>query len=420
MRRLAYSLLLYALVPWALMHLWWRSRRQPEYRHHVAERFGRYDVAPLQPLIWIHAVSVGETRAAQPLVDAFARHHPDHRILLTHTTPTGRATGEQLFGDRVSRAYLPYDLPFAVARFLEHFQPRLGVLLETEIWFNLVHACGQRDVPLFLVNARLSERSARGYGRLATLTRTALNALRGIGAQSNADALRLQSLGAHGVEVTGNLKFDIAPPDAMVTRGTELRRLFGNSRMILLAASTREGEEALLLDALQPLATRGVLLVIVPRHPQRFDEVARLLDGRGLRWQRRSQGETIAPDTVVVLGDSMGEMFAYYGACDVAFVGGSLVPLGGQNLIEACAMGTPVLVGPHTFNFAEVTTLAEAAGAAIRVPDADQLVTEAGRLLADPSARERMRAQALSFAEAHRGATARTLQLIESRWSRSR
>lgn len=420
MRRLAYTIVMFALIPAALLHLWWRSRRQPEYLQHVGERFGRYRLEVRRPLIWIHAVSVGETRAAEPLVQAFARKYPEHRILLTHTTPTGRATGEQLFGDRVTRAYLPYDLPFAIERFLDHFRPEAGVLMETEIWFNLAHACSRGNIPLFLLNARLSERSARGYGRLAHLTRTALRSLRGIGAQSAADAARLQALGATGVEITGNLKFDIAPPESMVTLGVELRRMFGTTRPVLLAASTREGEEPVVLDALARLGVDNALLVLVPRHPQRFDEVARLLDERGLRWQRRSRGEPTAPDTQVVLGDSMGEMFAYYGACDVAFVGGSLLPLGGQNIIEACAMGTPVLIGPHTFNFAEASELAVAAGAARRVVDAGQLAAEARRLLTDPVMHDGMREQALAFAEAHRGATARTLHLIESRWPRAR
>lgn len=419
MRRLLYTFALYLLVPGALWHLWRRSRRQPEYLEHVGERFGRYSFEVAGPVIWIHAVSVGETRAAEPLVKALAERHPDHRILLTHTTPTGRATGEQLFGDRVSRAYLPYDLPFAVNRFLDHFQPRAGILMETEIWFNVAHACAARDIPLFLVNARLSARSARGYGRLAVLTKAALRSLRGIAAQTEADAERLTALGAGAIEITGNLKFDVAPSAEMEARGRELRRLFGSSRPILLAASTREGEEALVLDAFEQIDIAGMLLVIVPRHPQRFDEVARLLDARGLKWQRRSTAEPVSADTRIVLGDSMGEMFAYYGACDVAFIGGSLLPLGGQNLIEACAMGKPVLIGPHTFNFSEATDLAVDAGAAIRVADPAQLATQAARLLNDESLRNAMSTAAAAFAATHRGATARTLQLIETRWSRA-
>lgn len=419
MRRLLYTLALYLLVPGALWHLWRRSRRQPEYLEHVGERFGRYSFEVAGPVIWIHAVSVGETRAAEPLVKALAERHPDHRILLTHTTPTGRATGEQLFGDRVSRGYLPYDLPFAVNRFLDHFRPRAGILMETEIWFNVAHACAARDIPLFLVNARLSERSARGYGRLAVLTKAALRSLRGIAAQTEADAERLTALGAGSIEITGNLKFDVAPSAEMEARGRELRSLFGSSRPILLAASTREGEEALVLDAFEQIDIAGMLLVVVPRHPQRFDEVARLLDARGLKWQRRSTAEPVSADTRIVLGDSMGEMFAYYGACDVAFIGGSLLPLGGQNLIEACAMGKPVLIGPHTFNFSEATDLAVDAGAAIRVTDPAQLATQAARLLNDESLRNAMSTAAAAFTATHRGATARTLQLIEARWSRA-
>ena len=419
MRRLLYTLALYLLVPGALWHLWRRSRRQPEYLEHVGERFGRYSFEVDGPVIWIHAVSVGETRAAEPLVKALAERHPDHRILLTHTTPTGRATGEQLFGDRVSRAYLPYDLPFAVNRFLDHFQPRAGILMETEIWFNVAHACAARDIPLFLVNARLSARSARGYARLAVLTKAALRSLRGIAAQTEADAERLTALGAGAIEITGNLKFDVAPSAEMEARGRELRSLFGSSRPILLAASTREGEEALVLDAFEQIGIAGMLLVVVPRHPQRFDEVARLFDARGLKWQRRSTAEPVSADTRIVLGDSMGEMFAYYGACDVAFIGGSLLPLGGQNLIEACAMGKPVLIGPHTFNFSEATDLAVDAGAAIRVADPAQLATQAARLLNDESLRNAMSTAAAAFAATHRGATARTLQLIEARWSRA-
>lgn len=420
MRRFLYTLALYLLVPGALWHLWRRSRKQPEYLEHVGERFGRYRFEIAAPLIWIHAVSVGETRAAEPLVKAFSERYPDHRILLTHTTPTGRATGEQLFGDRVARAYLPYDLPFAVNRFLDHFAPSIGVLMETEIWFNVAHACAKRQVPLFLVNARLSERSARGYGRLAGLTRAALRSLRGIAAQTQADAGRLSALGATGVEITGNLKFDIAPSGEMESRGRELRALFGPSRPILLAASTREGEEPLVLDAFERIGIPDVLLVIVPRHPQRFDEVARLLDARGLKWRRRSTGDTVPADVRAVLGDSMGEMFAYYGACDVAFIGGSLLPLGGQNLIEACAMGRPVLIGPHTFNFSEATDLAVEAGAAVRVADSAELGAQAALMLSDAALRDRMSSAAAAFAAAHRGATARTLQLIESRWSRAR
>ena len=421
MRRTLYSLLLHLLAPGALIHLWWRGRKQPAYREHIAERFGRYRLPrPFTQPIWVHAVSVGETRAAEPLVLALRQRHPDHQILLTHTTPTGRATGEQLFGAGVLRIYLPYDLPFAVRGFLDRFDPAVGILMETELWPNLAAACKQRGTPLFLANARLSMRSARRYARVAALARDVLASLTGVAAQTRADADRLTALGAMHPIVTGNLKFDIEPLAAMVALGRELRARFGASRPVLLAASTREGEEEIVLDAWQDTAADDALLVIVPRHPQRFGEVAGLLDRRGLRWVRRSDAGPVGIDVAVVLGDSMGEMTAYYSACDVAFVGGSLLPLGGQNLIEACAVGTPVLIGPHTFNFEEATALAIEAGAARRVADGPDLGRTAAALLSDPAQRDGMSAAARAFATAHRGATARTVALIESGWSPTR
>ena len=276
MNRLAlavYRLVLRALVPAALLHLWWRGRRQPAYRLHIAERFGRYEGARPQRCLWIHAVSVGETRAAQPLVKKLAERYPDHRILMTHTTPTGRETGESLFGDTVARIYLPYDLPGAVASFMDHFRPAMGILMETELWPNLTMAAARRGIPVFLVNARLSEKSARGYRRMARLTRMTLGHLAGIAAQTPADAQRLQSLGARTVEIAGNLKFDIEPPRSAREQGQRLRHLFGTARPVFLAASTREGEELLLLSSLSRLQPRDALFVIVPRHPQRFADV---------------------------------------------------------------------------------------------------------------------------------------------------
>src|SRR3989304_4536397 len=236
---------------------------------HIGERFGFYTVRSDRPVIWLHAVSVGETRATQSLVRRLQEAYPNHQILLTHTTPTGRAAGEQLYGDSVLRVYLPYDYPFAVSRFLRHFKPQLGILMETEIWFNLIHACRATGVPLLLLNARLSEKSARGYARFARLTRDALSELAAVAAQTTDDAARLASLGAKNVSVTGNLKFDIEPPPAMLELGRQLRAQFGAARKVFLAASTRDGEEALLLDALQQVHIPGLLLVIGPRHPQR-------------------------------------------------------------------------------------------------------------------------------------------------------
>jgi 3-deoxy-D-manno-octulosonic-acid transferase len=448
--RLVYTLLLGLATPLILARLAWRARKQPAYLRHVGERFGFYRQKPSRPLIWLHAVSVGETRAAEPLVKALATAHPRHQILLTHMTPTGRETSEQLFGERVLRCYAPYDLPGCAARFLRHFRPRVGVLLETELWPNLIHVSRKAGVPLYLVNARLSERSARGYARFAGLTREALGGLTAIGAQTDADAQRLKQLGAREVTVTGNLKFDRGPSARDLELGRYLRGLFGaevvhhpgasrypsserrgelttapslerapllgqegshRARAVVLAASTREGEEELVLDAAAGLP-EDVLIVIVPRHPQRFDDVARLLERRGSKFQRRSENRPIAADTRFVLGDSMGELFAYYAACDVAFIGGSLLPLGGQNLLEACAAGKPVLIGPHTFNFAEATRLAVEAGAAIQVKDTAELATTLAALLADETKQSRMGAAGRALMLEHQGATGRTLALL--------
>lgn len=412
--RVFYTALLCLLIPLGLAKLLLRSLRQPEYLHHMAERFACYHrPRPAEPVLWLHCVSVGETHAAIPLVNALRQHYPGYRILLTHATPSGRATGEQLFGGAVERVYLPYDLPGMVARFLGHFRPRLGLILETEVWFNLIEACARHGIPLLLVNARLSEKSARGYARFGALVSQCLHRLTAVAAQTEADAARLRALGALRVAVTGNLKFDVTPPAEAAALGAQLRRLFGPTRAVFLAASTRDGEETLILDAVAAAKVPGLLTVIVPRHPQRFDEVARLLERRGLRYVRRSANLPAQAGVDVVLGDSMGEMFGYYGACDLAFIGGSLLPLGGQNLIEACVMGRPVLIGPHTFNFAEASMQAVACGAARRVQDVAELAAALRQLLADATARQAMAEAGLAFAAANRGATRRTLAIIE-------
>jgi 3-deoxy-D-manno-octulosonic-acid transferase len=411
--RLAYTLAVFLLLPIALLYLLLRSRRQPGQFKHLAERFGFYSPRGGAPLIWVHAVSVGETRAAEPLVRGLRTRYPRHRILITHMTSTGRETGVALFGEEVERCYLPLDYPAAVARFLDHFRPQAGILMETELWPNLIHGMRARTIPLFLVNARLSAKSHAAYRKFGALARASLSSMKRVAAQGADDARRLADLGAGDVRVTGSLKFDIAPPAAQLELGRAFRREVGEGRPVLVAGSTREGEEALLLDVLPRIGVAGLLLAIVPRHPQRFNEVARLLEARGIRYQRRSSGEPVAAETRVVLGDSMGEMFAYYAASDIAFVGGSLVPLGGQNLIEACAAGKPVLVGPSNYNFSEATERAVEAGAAIRVADAEALGREITRLLRDPDELRRMSEAAIAFAEAHRGATARVLELIE-------
>ena len=408
----AYTLLLWLLLPYVFFHLLWRGRKQPEYLNHIPERFGIFSFKSNKPFIWLHTVSVGETRAAASLIKRISESYPDHQLLLTHTTPTGRATSEQLYGDKVIRVYLPYDYPYAVHRFLRHFQPRIGILLETEIWFNLIHSCHISQIPLLLLNARLSENSFKSYARFSNLIRKGLGELHTISAQTTDDAVRLRFLGAENVSIMGNLKFDIEPPHAMIELGKHLRTFFGVERKIFLAASTREGEEILILSELKEIQIPNLLTIIVPRHPQRFNEVASLIENGGFKFQRRSSNETIHPDTQIVLGDSMGEMFAYYASCDAAFIGGSLLAFGGQNLIEASAVGKPVLIGPHTYNFDLASQLATECGAARRVTDAQELVVAVKDLFSAPEKMKAMSAAGLNFVKSNQGATEKALLLV--------
>jgi 3-deoxy-D-manno-octulosonic-acid transferase len=410
MNRFVYSLILFLALPFVPLKLLWRGIKQPAYRSHWNERFGFYNVKISKPVIWLHCVSVGETRAAEPLVKALQLQYPNHQILLTHGTPTGREASEALFADSVQRVYLPYDVPFAVKHFLAHFQPNIGLILETELWFNLLAACKQRQIPVLLLNARLSEKSASGYAKLGKLATEGLQNLSAIAAQTTDDASRLQALGASNISVAGNLKFDVKPPADAVDKGLQLRKLF-NDKPVFLAASTREGEEALILDAVKDLA---ILTLIVPRHPQRFDEVAALLKQRGIAFQRKStlNNTSLQPNIDAVLGDSMGELFSYYAACDFTFIGGSLLAYGGQNLIEAAMMGKPILLGEHTFNFADASNNALAAGAALRVKDATELNKKIEFLLHNKSAIIAMQKAALTFSAASQGATVRMMQLI--------
>ena len=419
MWRAGYRLLLWIAFPFVLARLWWRGRREPGYHLNVAERFGFYQGEfSVRPVIWIHAVSVGETRAAEPLVRALAARYPDSDLLLTHMTATGRDAARQLYADMgsVRLVWLPYDYPSAVRRFLRCFKPRLGVIMETEIWFNLVRECARHEVPLLLANARLSQHSARSYQMVEPLIREALSRISRIGAQTDEDASRLISLGtpANRIEVTGNIKFDVVIPAGATRLAKTWRQRYGN-RKVLLAASLREGEEELLLDALRSMGglAENALMVMVPRHPQRFDEVATILERRKIRFVRRSVDPVVPGDCAVVLGDSMGEMAVYYAACDCAFVGGSLLPYGGQNLVEACAAGVPVLIGPHTYNFAHAAKAAIAAGAAIRVSDAESLLKKVQQVFKDDELRARMGDAGLSFCRTHQGATSKTLAICE-------
>jgi 3-deoxy-D-manno-octulosonic-acid transferase len=401
-------------LPAAALRLALRGLRNPAYWRRWSERVGFASVGRISGCIWLHAVSVGETRAAVPLVRALAERHPGRRILITTMTPSGSEQVRALFGDQVAHCYVPYDLPTAVARFLDRTRPRLALIMETEIWPNLFRACRRRGIPLVLANVRMSEHSARGYRRFAAFTRATLAAVTVVGAQSEDDAERMRALGAARVVVTGSIKFELAVPPGLVEAARAWRARLG-ARPVWVAASTRDGEERYVLEAFARLRARlpDLLLILVPRHPERFDAVARLCGQQGQAIERRSAGgDAVSPDTAILLGDTMGELLRFYAAADVAFVGGSLVPRGGQNLLESLAVGTPVVFGPHMFNFSEISRMGLARGAARQVRDSAALAEAVGAWLSDASARRAAGAAGRQMVEENRGALARTLELL--------
>ncbi|MCS6809664.1 MAG: 3-deoxy-D-manno-octulosonic acid transferase [Tepidimonas sp.] len=436
-RREAAALALYgaattALLPLLYAKLAWRARHEPGYAEHLGQRAGRYRSAPSHGWLWVHAVSLGETRAAALWVRRLQAERPDIPVLWTHGTATGRAEGQRWLRAQDAQVWLPWDSPAAVQRFLAHWRPRLGVLMETEVWPMLVHGCRRRGVPLWLVNARLSERSAQRARRLRALAEPAYAGLSGVLAQTEADAQRLRALGAPVRGVTGNVKFDVPwqPPPWTAARAWRVAWQDATARPVLLLASSRAGEEALWLAAWQRVRQQGdggpvPLWLVVPRHPQRFDEVHALLSGAGLRVLRRSAlpdwpqppawpSEALQAD--VLLGDSLGEMPAYYALADVALMGGSFAPLGGQNLIEAAACACPVVLGPHTFNFAQAAEEALRLGAARRARDLDEALRLAQDWLSDPAARQRAQRAAQTLLQTHGGAADRTVQVLLAAW----
>lgn len=403
-----YTLGMYAAQPLLRRKLRRRGQSEPGYLEHVEERFGRYE-GPTDPgRLWIHAVSLGETRAAAILLAALRRARPDLRVLLTHGTATGRAEGRKLLREGDAQAWLPWDTPSAVRRFLEHFHPSAGILMETEVWPNMAAACHGRGIPLALANARLSPKSLAQARRLARLSRPAYGALRAVWAQTEDDARRLAQAGATVKGVFGNLKFDAHPDAAQLALGREWRAT--SPRPVVMFASSREGEEAEFLKAIA--AHEGVQWLLVPRHPQRFDEVAALVAQAGHSVSRRSAWEQAPEPAQVWVGDSLGEMALYYALGDAALLGGSFLPLGGQNLIEAAACGCPVVMGPHTFNFSEAAELAKAAGAARRVGSMDEGVRVAVELVRDAAARAEAVRAGEAFAAAHRGAAEKTVEAV--------
>lgn len=417
----AYTTLMRVALPLYGARVAWRGRQEPGYVEHWPQRLGWQLPAVAPGAVWVHAVSLGETKAAAPLIAALRAAQPGMRLLLTHTTATGREAGRLLLRPGDAQAWLPYDTPGAVRRFLHTLRPKLGVLMETEIWPVLLHEAQQAGVPMVLANARLSERSARRGRRLAALLHPAGRALTQALAQTEADAQRLRAAGVPCVTVCGNLKYDLTPPPEQLAQGRRWRAQL--ARPVLLFANTREGEEQALLARWpawraqwrMALAAEP-LLVIVPRHPQRFAAVAQWVRAAGLRLAQRSQWRDDVPADArhadVWLGDSLGELALYYACADVALLGGSFEPLGGHNLIEAAACGCPLILGPSTFNFAEAAVLAVHAGAAWQEPGLDAALIQAAEMLADTDWRAEAAEAAAHFSAAHRGAAQRMVQAM--------
>ena len=411
-----YSLVIRLALPISLYYLIWRGLRQSEYFNRWSERFALYRGDRLPACLWIHAVSVGEVNAAAPLLEALRLRHPDVPMLVTTTTPTGSARVRALWGDGVRHVYLPYDLPGAVQNFLSHFQPKLALVMETEIWPNLFAGLERRDVPVIIANARLSERSLKGYRPIAPLVRAALATIDCVAAQSEADAARYRLLGAppHKVEITGNLKYDLPVPEGIVETAADWRRDWGG-RPVWIAASTHPEEEAIVLDAHRAVLASDprALLLWAPRHPERFAAVLASALRTGMKTGSRREDGLPGGDTEVFVVDTLGELMAFYAASDVAFVGGSLQEVGGHNVLEPAALGVPALVGPHTFNFQDITDLLIETGAVQRVSDAASLGRKICQMLRHPGeSRRRGEAGRLRIA-AERGALGRTLQLID-------
>ena len=415
--RKLYTLLLYLLAPLVILRLAWRSLRAPDYRRRWPERFGTIEPALGERVIWIHAVSVGEVQAAEPVVQALLEQRPDYSILITTVTPTGSAHVTALFGDEVAHVYAPYDLPGAVSRFFQRVRPQLAIVMETELWPNLFHACQQRAIPLLLINARLSERSEAGYRRVRGLAAQTLSAVNEIAAQSELDAGRFINIGADQgtVTVTGNLKFEQRVPPSLLERAEVLRRDWGVGRTVWVAGSTHEGEDELLLDAFRQLRERfsDCLLVLVPRHPERFESVAELCRQKNYNTLLRSAAVPCTPATEVYIGDSMGELPLFYAASDVAFVGGSLVPHGGHNMLEPAALGVPVVTGPHVFNFVEICELLQQAGACVKVEDVGGLSDTLSLWLEDANQRHRVGQRGRDTVEKNRGALQSVMAMID-------
>jgi 3-deoxy-D-manno-octulosonic-acid transferase len=415
--RALYTALLFLTLPLALLRLGWRSLRAPAYRQRWAERLGRIPEPPASGGIWVHAVSVGEVQAIAPLIRHLLSAHPQLPLCITTTTPTGSERVRRLFADDVFHVYCPYDLPFALRGFLDRVRPQLTIMVETEIWPNLLAACARRGIPTLLANGRLSEASARGYARLGRFSRATFGQIAAVAAQAPADAERFIALGVapDRVRVTGSIKFDAQVPASVAEQAQVLRRSWGVHRPVWVAASTHEGEEEQVLEAHAQLlrTVPDALLVLVPRHPERFERVAGLVRKRGFRMVRRSAAVVCGRDVKLLLGDTMGELVTFIGAADAAFIGGSLVPVGGHNMLEAAAQGVPVVIGPHLFNFAAVSRLLLEQGAAVQVEDAAGLGALLAGWLTDAAVRARVGQAGRRVVEGNRGALPALIAMVE-------
>ncbi|MBU2710871.1 lipid IV(A) 3-deoxy-D-manno-octulosonic acid transferase [Zooshikella sp. WH53] len=404
-------------MPFVLLKLLYRAIKAPDYAKRWGERFGRFAPRDLsRPAIWVHSVSVGETIAAIPLIKKLKECYPQHQLVVTTMTPTGSVQVKSKLGDQVFHVYAPYDLPGSVQRFLTKIQPELAIMMETELWPNIIAACHAQEIPVILANARLSKKSANGYGKFRSLVEPMLRQLSLIAAQDQASADRFKDLGVEPdkVSVTGSIKFDLQPDQAQVTIGEELRLQWlenGKKQAVWVAASTHPGEDELVLAAHQQLLNSqpDALLILVPRHPERFNQVATLLEQKSINYIRRTSQQLPSEQTQVILGDTMGELLIFFAACDVAFIGGSLVPHGGHNMLEASALGKPTLSGPHVFNFMEISKLLAESGGLHWVNDAESLAMEIEKLFKSPAQAKAVGLNGLKFVSLHRGAIDRLL-----------
>jgi 3-deoxy-D-manno-octulosonic-acid transferase len=416
--RAFYTLLFYLLTPFIMLRLLWRGIKAPAYRRRWNERFGFYRKTYPQNVIWFHAVSVGEAEALFPLLRVLLARHPDWKLLITTTTPTGSARVRTTFGRLAEHVYLPYDMPFVIRRFLKAFKPRLAVIMETEIWPNLYAECGSRQIPLFLINARLSEKSARGYRKIPSLIRPALANVSLIAAQTGGDAERFVRIGAQpeAVRVMGNMKFDIEIAEETIEQGRRIKASIFGGRFVWIIASTHKNEEAPFLDLYTEIKTKipELLLVVVPRHPERFGEVRKLCEERRLNVVMRTSGNPCTAETDVYIADTMGELKMLYAAADAAFIGGSMVPVGGHNLLEAAAAGAPVMFGPYMANFKDIAVGVLARKAALQCRSQEEIASAIHSLYADPKQREELAHRAREFLRENRGAIAAIAGLIES------